>query len=263
MLAVVALIASSCGVEKPSSASTIDVDVVGSYFNVWEGDPGLAGVTEYGEIDRDDWDALVKRAADLGLETAAEEDGRLLLAGSIKAYLFSTRDARYTISVPPDGRADLYETYRRQPDGSYSLLATRRETHENTLAQWPGIPRRDEGRGESRLFVDGDLRTTIWSREGTDWTCEIMQGEGAGIRAAADGYIARFVSIANGKIVDIDDAGMIAIQAAGAKVWLDGRTLWPVRFEFSDPETSAVVRIDGRNLSERVEPPEGRSCPAS
>ena len=277
---LISAIASACTtvrvrtIDGPQPAETGAFDAM-AYVDLWNGDPSLPRY-DMERVSRDRWQSVVRTAQAEGIDALSDDDRKLLLQGSMKAYLLSVHGTRREI-LSSVGRSVVREDYQRS-DGLYVALVRRAST--GAESEWPDVVFADgDANVETRAFLGSTGDDTIiaehWARDASDrWTCEASSTDTTTFSFPVFEYFTHHAEIvlAGEFVGEASLADRSAYQFAWEwpdgsirRAWIDRETFIPLRLHLPEEPrgvASRTITITELNPTDPIEPP-AETCPSS
>ena len=236
-------------------------------------------IQDHPEPSDSEYQELVARYREEGMEGLPTEDRQLLLAVAQVAfdaypdtlrYSVTGKETAATMGETRHGEAVLEEVYRRPP--AVPPLAARRVLGRGISWGWPSDPRWNPSAPDERVELYPEqpgesemLTSTEWEKDDGRWICTTRKGE-AGVFALAMG-------VRLGNLQDYvlgDPLGPDKVDGRAAykfysldrttgretTYWLDAETLWLRQYEYERDDIRYTVKLEAINEDIRIEPPD-------
>lgn len=252
LLAWIVLVTMSCQADQRSEDGVApDDDPVIGYLALADGDLSVEPLYDVPRQSSEGWRELVEGFRTEGLLGIDEQQRRILLTGSLKAYAITTRSSNWNVAILSEGMTTtglVKETFTA--DGSLHLKARSTTFDGNVRFDWGNYPFTIEAPARTILLID-DGRVEYWTSSGTSpWECSSSGASDVELmRLSYLGMIGGFV---DGSVLS-QDSEIIVLEAtlpddSLVRYALSAETLWPRQITV-DPATGQPLVVEEFELT--------------
>lgn len=252
LIAWVVLVTISCQAgQRSENGVAPDDDPVMGYLALADGDLSVEPLYDAPRPSSEGWRELVEGFRAKGLMGINEQQRRVLLVGSLKAYAITTRSLNWNVAIVSGGMTttgQVYETFTA--DGSLHLEARSTSFDGNVRFDWGNYPFTIEAPARTILLIDAG-RVEYWTSSATSpWECSSSGASDMELmRLSYLGMIGGFV---DGSVLSQDSENIVLDATlpddSRIRYTLSAKTLWPRQIAV-DTATSQPLVVDEFELT--------------